>query len=270
MSRYGSRMSSENSGRILAAEIVGTTVLMLGGPGVAIFSAEAVGVLGIALGFGLSLAIMAYVIGPISGCHINPAVTLGMLLTRKVTLTHAVMAWIGQLLGGIGGAAIIYGIASGRDDFQRGQFAANLWSGQYYGVGAAIVAEVVLTALLVLVVLSTTTRAMAPGMGGLVAGLTLTVIHLVSIPIDNTSVNPARSIGTALFADTDFEALQQLWVFVVFPLVGAVVGVIVWLVLDDTRLEDTMLAEVPGMADVRDALDKVADEAVDAVEDAVD
>ncbi len=260
-------MATQNNGRILAAEIVGTTVLMLGGPGVAIFSAQAVGVLGVALGFGLSLAIMAYVIGPISGCHINPAVTLGMLLTRKINGTHAAMAWIGQLIGGVGGAAIIYGIASGRDGFERGQFAANLWSGEYYGVGAAIVAEVVLTALLVMVVLFTTTRSMAPGMGGLVAGLTLTVIHLISIPIDNTSVNPARSIGTALFADTSFEALQQLWVFVVFPLVGAVVGVIVWLVLDDTRLEDTMLAEVPGLTGTRNALDKVSDVAVDAVQD---
>ena len=260
-------MATQNNGRILAAEIVGTTVLMLGGPGVAIFSAQAVGVLGVALGFGLSLAIMAYVIGPISGCHINPAVTLGMLLTRKINGTHAAMAWIGQLIGGVGGASIIYGIASGRDGFERGQFAANLWSGEYYGVGAAIVAEVVLTALLVMVVLFTTTRSMAPGMGGLVAGLTLTVIHLISIPIDNTSVNPARSIGAALFADTSFEALQQLWVFVVFPLVGAVVGVIVWLVLDDTRLEDTMLAEVPGLTGTRNALDKVSDVAVDAVQD---
>ena len=260
-------MATQNNGRILAAEIVGTTVLMLGGPGVAIFSAQAVGVLGVALGFGLSLAIMAYVIGPISGCHINPAVTLGMLLTRKINGTHAAMAWIGQLIGGVGGAAIIYGIASGRDGFERGQFAANLWSGEYYGVGAAIVAEVVLTALLVMVVLFTTTRSMAPGMGGLVAGLTLTVIHLISIPIDNTSVNPARSIGAALFADTSFEALQQLWVFIVFPLVGAVVGVIVWLVLDDTRLEDTMLAEVPGLTGTRNALDTVSDVAVDAVQD---
>ncbi len=262
-------MGTQNNARILAAEIVGTTVLMLGGPGVAIFSAQAVGVLGVALGFGLSLAIMAYVIGPISGCHINPAVTLGMLLTRKIDGTHAAMAWIGQIIGGVGGAAIIYGIASGRDGFQRGQFAANLWSGNYYGVGAAIVAEVVLTALLVLVVLFTTTRSMAPGMGGLVAGLTLTVIHLISIPIDNTSVNPARSLGAALFADTSFEALQQLWVFIVFPLVGAVVGVIIWLVLDETRLEDTMLGELPGMSEMRDALDKVTDVAVDAVEDTV-
>ena len=263
-------METQNNGRILVAELVGTTVLMLGGPGVAIFSAPSVGVLGVALGFGLSLLVMAYVIGPISGCHINPAVTLGMLLARKINTPHAVFAWVGQVIGGVGGAAIIYGIASGRDDWQRGQFAANLWSGPYYGVGAAIVAEVVLTALLVMVVLFTTTRKFAPGFGGLVAGLTLTLIHLISIPIDNTSVNPARSLGTALFADTSFEALQQLWVFILFPLVGAVVGVVLFLVLDETRLEDTMLAEVPGLTEARDTLDKVADEAVDAVEDAVD
>ncbi|MEQ1699779.1 MAG: aquaporin [Ilumatobacteraceae bacterium] len=263
-------METQNSGRIFVAELIGTLVLMLGGPGVAIFAVKEVGILGVALGFGLSLLIMAYVIGPISGCHINPAVTLGMLIARKVTLTHAVFAWIGQLAGAIGGAFIIWGIASGRDDWQRGQFAANLWSGKYYGVGAAIVAEVVLTALLVMVVLFTTTRKFAPGFGGVVAGLTLTVIHLISIPIDNTSVNPARSIATALFADTSTEALQQLWVFIVFPLVGAVVGVIMFLMLDDTRLEDTMLANVPGLDDVRDVLDKVADEAVDAVEDAAD
>jgi aquaporin Z len=263
-------MEVQNNGRILVAELVGTMVLMLGGPGVAIFSAQHVGVAGVALGFGLSLLIMAYVIGPISGCHINPAVTLGMLLARKVNVAHAVFAWIGQLIGGIGGAAIIYGIASGRDDFQRGQFAANLWSGRYYGVGAAIVTEVVLTALLVLVVLFTTTSKFAPGFGGLVIGFTLIVIHLISIPIDNTSVNPARSLGAALFADTSTGALEQLWVFIVFPLVGAVVGVVLFLVLDEARLDDTMLAEVPGLSDVRDALDKLADTAVDAVEDTID
>lgn len=263
-------METQNNGRILAAELVGTAVLMLGGPGVAIFSAPAVGQLGIALGFGFSLLIMAYVIGPISGCHINPAVTLGLFLSRKIDGAHAVFAVIGQLVGAIGGAAIIYGIASGRDDWERGQFAANLWSGPYFGVGAAIVTEVVLTALLVMVVLFTTTRKFAPGFGGMVAGLTLTLIHLISIPIDNTSVNPARSIATALFADSSYEALQQLWVFIVFPLVGGVVGVMLFLMLDDTRLEDTMLAEVPGLTEVRDTVDKVADEAIDAVEDAVD
>ncbi len=250
-------METQNNGRILAAELVGTAVLMLGGPGVAIITGG--DVLTIALGFGLSLLVMAYVIGPISGCHINPAVTLGMLLSRKIDGKHAVYAWIGQLAGAIGGCAIIYGIQSGKD-LPRGQFAANLWSGDYYGLGSAIVVEVILTALLVMVVLFTTTRKFAPGMGGLVIGLTLTLIHLISIPVDNTSVNPARSIGTALFADPDFEALQQLWAFIVFPLIGAVVGVILWLILDDTRLEDTMLGEVPGMAGVRNTLDKVADE----------
>ena len=241
-------MEPRNNGRILAAELVGTLVLMLGGPGVAILlpatgllpegdASTAVGlirILTIALGFGLSLLIMAYVIGPISGCHINPAVTLGMLLARKVDTTQAVYSWIGQVVGAIAGAAIIFGIASGQDGFERGQFAANLWSGPYFGLGSAIVVEVLLTALLVLVVLFTTTKKFAPGMGGLVIGLTLTLIHLISIPVDNTSVNPARSLATALFADTDTEALQQLWAFILFPLIGGVLGVIVWLMLDDT------------------------------------
>ena len=250
-------METQNNGRILAAELVGTAVLMLGGPGVAIITGG--GVLTIALGFGFALLIMAYVIGPISGCHINPAVTLGMLLARKVNGKHAVYAWIGQLFGAVFGAAIIYGIQSGKD-LPRGQFAANLWSGDYYGLGSTIVVEVVLTAIFVMVVLFTTTRKFAPGMGGLVAGLTLTLIHLISIPVDNTSVNPARSIGTALFADSHFEALQQLWAFIVFPLIGAVVGVVLWLILDDTRLEDTMLGGVPGAKGMRDTLDKVVDE----------
>ncbi len=256
-------METQNNGRILVAELFGTTVLMLGGPGTAIFSARyldvGVGVLGVALGFGFSLLIMAYVIGPISGCHINPAVTLGMLLAKKIDTAHAVYAWIGQIIGGVGGAAIIYGIASGKSGFKRGGFAANTWSGDHYGFGAMVVAEVILTALFVVVVLFTTTRKFAPGFGGLVAGLTLTVIHLISIPIDNTSVNPARSLGTALFAERSTGALEQLWAFFVFPLLGAVVGVVLFLVLDDTRLEDTMLAELPGAGELRDLAEKVAD-----------
>lgn len=260
----------QNNGRILGAELVGTTVLMLGGPGTAILAGPDVGQLGIALAFGFSLLIMAYVIGPVSGCHINPAVTLGLYLAKKIDSAHAVFAVVGQLIGAVVGATIIYGIATGQDDFERGQFAANLWSGPYFGLGATIVVEVVLTGLLVFVVLATTTRRFAPGMGGLVAGITLALIHLISIPVDNTSVNPARSIGTALFADTSTDALQQLWAFIVFPLIGSVVGLIVWLVVDDARLESTMLAAVPGADDVRDALDRGADEVVDSVEDAID
>jgi aquaporin Z len=265
-------MEPQNNGRILAAELVGTLVLMLGGPGVAILlpslgllpegdastGAGLLKLLIIALGFGLSLLIMCYVIGPISGCHINPAVTLGMLLARKVDTAHAIAAWIGQVIGAIGGAAIIFGIASGRDGFQRGQFAANLWSGKYYGLGSAIVVEVLLTGLLVMVVLFTTTKKFAPGMGGLVIGLTLTLIHIISIPVDNTSVNPARSLGTALFADGHTEAMQQLWAFILFPMVGGVVGVIIWLMLDDSRLEDTDLVELPGASELRDILGNIS------------
>ena len=107
-------------------------------------------------------------------------------------------------------------------------------------------------------------------MGGLVAGLTLTLIHLISIPVDNTSVNPVRSLATALFADPDFEALQQLWAFIVFPLIGAVVGVVVFLMLDDARLEDTMLAEVPGLVEARDSFEIGTGEIVHSVEDALD
>ena len=245
-------MEPTNNGRILAAELVGTLVLMLGGPGVAILlpalgllpdgdastGAGLLKILIIALGFGFSLMIMCYVIGPISGCHINPAVTLGMLLARKVTTMHAVYAWVGQVVGAIGGAAIIYGIASGRDGFHRGQFAANLWSGKYYGLGSAIIVEVLLTGLLVMVVLFTTTKKFAPGMGGLVIGLTLTLIHLISIPVDNTSVNPARSIGVAVF--TGGWALTQLWVFIVFPLIGGALGALVWRLLAG---EDEVIAE---------------------------
>jgi aquaporin Z len=265
-------MEPQNNGRILAAELVGTLVLMLGGPGVAILlptlgllpdgdastAAGLLKILIIALGFGFSLLIMWYVIGPISGCHINPAVTLGMLLARKVNTVHAVYAWIGQVVGAVSGAAIIYGIASGRDGFKRGQFAANLWSGKYYGLGSAIVVEVLLTGLLVMVMLFTTTKKFAPGMGGLVAGITLTLIHLISIPVDNTSVNPARSLGTALFADGHTGAMSQLWAFILFPMIGAVVGVIIWLMLDDTRLEDTDLVELPGASELRDVLGNIS------------
>jgi aquaporin Z len=263
-------LMEQNNGRILAAELVGTTVLMLGGPGTAILAGSEVGHLGIALAFGLSLLVMWYVIGPVSGCHINPAVTLGMLLARKIDRSHAVFAVVGQIVGSVVGAVIIYGIASGRDDFERGQFAANLWSGRYLGLGSAIVIEVVLTALLVLVCLATTTRRFAPGMGGLVVGLTLTLIHLISLSVDNTSVNPVRSLGTALFAETDTGALEQLWAFIVFPLVGALVGVVIWLVIDETRLEETMLADVPGALDMRDTVEIGTGEVVDSVEDAID
>lgn len=219
--------------RILIAELIGTAVLIMGGPGSAILAAPAIGVYGVAVAFGLSLAIMAYVIGPISGCHINPAVTLGMFVKGKVDRTHAVSAWIGQVIGGIAGAVVILAILSATDGTSRGTFAANQFGADngFASAGSAIIVEVVFTALLVFVVFATTSRKFPAMMGGLVAGLTLTLIHLVTIPVDNTSVNPARSLATAIFAETPpggTAPIAQLWLFIVFPLVGGVLGAFLW------------------------------------------
>ncbi|MGH9135076.1 MAG: aquaporin, partial [Ilumatobacteraceae bacterium] len=231
-----------NSGRILAAELVGTAVLVMAGPGSAILAGEAIGVLGVALAFGLSLLIMCYVIGPISGSHINPAVTLGMLLAKKIDTGRAVISWIGQFVGAIIGALIIFLIANSRDGFERGGFASNGWDRDgFSNLAATIIVEIVFTGIFVWVVLATTTGRFSPGMGGVVAGLTLTMVHLVTIPVDNTSVNPARSLATAIFADTDPNALGQIWAFIIFPLIGAVLGVLLFLLIDDSTLEDTML-----------------------------
>ena len=238
--------------RILAAEIVGTAVLMLIGPGSAIVAADAIGVYGVAFAFGLALLAMAYTIGHVSGCHINPAVTLGFLVSRKITVLEAIYYWIAQFIGAAAGGLALWVITEGGDLDKTGVFAANGWGseiGSQYGLGSAIGVEVVFTALLVFVVLSTTTVGYPTGMGGMAAGLTLTMIHLATIPVDNTSVNPARSFGAALFSGSD--ALTQLWVFIVFPMVGAVVGVLAWLLVHDTRLEDTMLA-APATTDLRD------------------
>ncbi len=259
-----------SSGRIMAAELVGTAVLVMGGPGTAILAPD-IGQLGVALAFGLSLLVMAYAIGPVSGCHINPAITLGMLLTKKIDLGRAIVSWIAQVIGGIIGALIILLIATSRDGFERGGFASNGWDRDgFSSLGAAILVEIVFTALFVWIVLTTTTSRFPWGIGGIVAGLALTLIHLVTIPVDNTSVNPARSLATAIFADTDPNALGQVWVFIIFPLVGSVLGVLVYLLIDDeTKLEDTMLDSGP-MRAARDAATKGGNKAVGAIDDVTD
>jgi aquaporin Z len=181
-----------------------------------------------------------------------------------------VFAWAAQIIGAALGGLIVYGIASGQDTFQRGQFAANLWSGPYFGLGSTIIAEVLLTALLVVVVLSTAGPRFPVGFGGLTVGLTLALIHLISIPVDNTSVNPARSFGTAIFAETGTGALEQLWAFIVFPLIGGVVGVVIWLIIEDSRLEDTLLVELPGAIDLRDMVEIGLGETEMAVEETIE
>lgn len=228
--------------RIAAAEAVGTAVLMLIGPGSAIIAADVIGAYGVAFAFGLALLAMAYTIGHVSGCHINPAVTLGFLLARQISVVQAGVYWVAQVVGAVAGGLLLYIVTEGGDIDKTGVFAANGWGdeiGSPFGLGSTIVVEIVFTALLVLVVLATTTVGYPTGFGGLAAGLTLGMIHLATIPVDNTSVNPARSIGAAIFSGSD--ALTQLWAFIVWPLVGAVVGVLLWALVHGTRLQDTVV-----------------------------
>ncbi len=240
--------------KILTAEAVGTFILMLGGPGTAVLAGDRVDTLGVALGFGLALLVAAYAIGPISGCHINPAVTVGLALTRKIEAARVPSYIVGQLLGAAAGGFTIWAIRKGAfDSFDANPdtFATNLWGENhgFYNFGAMAATEIILTALLVLVVLTTTRKGFPTASIGLTVGLTLTLIHLISIPVDNTSVNPARSFGMAIFAGGD--AIEQLWAFILFPVIGAAIGVLVWLAIDDSTLEDTMLDQT-GLVGVRD------------------
>lgn len=211
--------------RPLAAEAVGTMLLVLVGPGSAILAADAMGALGVSLAFGLVLLAMAYSIGHVSGCHINPAVTLAFWLAKKVDTATAIGYMVAQVVGGIVGALLIW-IATDTGDIDKtGVFASNGWGdhiGSPFGLGAVVIVEIVFTAILIFVVLSTTTEGYPSGFGGMAAGLTLAMIHIATIPVDNTSVNPARSIATAVFGGSD--AAKQVWAFIVFPLIGAVVG----------------------------------------------
>jgi aquaporin Z len=227
--------------RVFGAETFGTGVLMLIGPGSAILAVDKIGVYGVAFAFGLALLAMAYSIGHVSGCHINPAVTLGFLLGGKITFLEAAYYWVAQFAGATIGGFLVYVISKNGDLDQTGVFAANGWGSKIhssFGLGSTVVVEIFFTALLIFVVLSTTTVGYPTGFGGVAAGLTLTMIHLVTIPVDNTSVNPARSFGAAIYSGTD--ALSQVWAFIVFPLIGAVLGVMLWLLVHDVRLEDTL------------------------------
>ena len=221
-------LSSSGDRRKYLAEFVGTFVLVFGGCGAAVVAGEQIGYVGVALAFGLSLLAMVYTIGPISGCHINPAVTIGLWLAGK-TPTRVVPGYIGaQILGAIVASAVLLFIAKGLPlsyDAGAAGFAANgfgVHSPDGYGLGSAFVAEVVLTFFLVFTVLGATDKRAPAGFAGLAIGLVLTLIHLVGIPITNTSVNPARSIGPAIFVGG--WALGQLWLFIVAPVIGAAIS----------------------------------------------
>ncbi len=207
------------------AEVIGTAILVFFAVGSAVFGIDKIQAVGVALAFGLVLLALAYAIGPLSGCHVNPAVTLGVALAKGITWMEAAYYWVAQIVGGIIGAALIQLILSvGKVKDQTGGKGTNNW-GEGHGIanaGGTFILEVILTFLLVLVVLLVTAEAAAPGFAGLAIGLTLTVIHLVGIPLDGTSVNPARSLGPALFQGGD--ALSHVWVFLLAPLVGGVIA----------------------------------------------
>lgn len=214
--------------RRIVAEAVGTFVLVFGGVGSAVIAGEAIGNLGVAFAFGLSLLAMAYAIGPISGCHINPAVTLGLMVSRKINPPEAVRYWIGQAIGAIVATFVLWIVIKARAggyDLSDEGFGANGFgdhSPDRYPLGAVFLVEVVLTAFLVFTVLASTDRIANAAFAGIPIGLVLVLVHLVGIPVDNMSVNPARSLGPALFVGG--WALGQLWVFIVAPLIGAVVA----------------------------------------------
>lgn len=225
-----------------AAELVGTFVLVFGGVGAAVFAGSHIGFQGVALAFGLSLLVMVYTIGPISGCHINPAVTLGILLAKKIGAKDAVAYVIAQIIGAILASAVLLFIAKGLPGGYDATLAGlgsdgyGLHSPDHYSLGACFVAEVILTSFLVLVVLGSTDIKAPVGFAGIAIGLVLTLIHLVGIPITNTSVNPARSIGPAVFAG-GWE-LHQVWLFIVAPLIGAVLAAFVYYAI---RIPDVVI-----------------------------
>src|ERR1700734_796674 len=213
------------------AEMVGTFVLVLGGVGSAVLAGSHIGFVGVALAFGLSLLAMVYTIGPISGCHINPAVTFGLFLAGKFPGARVPGYWAAQVIGAIIAAALLFLIANGQPHFDSvsGGFGSNgygIRSPDHFTLGAAFVTEIVMTAFLVLTVLGATDIKAPVGFAGLAIGLVLTLIHLVSIPVDDPSVNPARSIGPALFAGS--AAIDQLWLFIVAPLIGSMVAAAVY------------------------------------------
>ncbi|KUR78390.1 aquaporin Z [Novosphingobium sp. Fuku2-ISO-50] len=219
--------------RKLAAEFFGTFWLVFGGCGSAVlaaaFPALGIGFAGVALAFGLTVMTMAYAVGGISGGHFNPAISLGLAVADRFAWKDLFPYWIAQVFGAVIAAAALYAIASGKPGFSPGGFASNGYgdlSPGHYSLIAALLIEVILTAGFLIVILGATSRAVPAGFAPIAIGLALTLIHLISIPVTNTSVNPARSTGVALIAQT--AALGQLWLFWLAPLAGAVIGALIW------------------------------------------
>jgi aquaporin Z len=225
--------------RKLVAELVGTFFLVFFGCGVATLSfgfklagvSTSAGVVATALAFGLVLLVLAYGLGPISGGHVNPAVTLGFVLSRRMPLREGISYWVAQVIGGIAGALVLFGVVSGSPNYSRrgvGLGANGFGPASMIHIDAvgAFFIEVIMTFLFVFVVLAATSKLASPGFAGLAIGLALATVHLIGIPITGTSVNPARSIGPALIVG--HLALSQLWLFIIAPLVGGAIGALLF------------------------------------------
>jgi len=214
------------------AELIGTMVLVLMGCGSAVIAGSYLGgTTGIAFAFGLAVVAMVYTIGSISGCHINPAISISMLVAGKLSVKDTAFYVVFQCIGAVIGAGILYAIAVGKSSFSLaanglGQNGYGAASPAGYTLVSALIAEIVLTFIFVLVVFGSTSANAPKGFAGLAIGLTLVLIHLVAIPIDGTSVNPARSLGPAVFVGG--TALSQLWLFIVAPIIGGILAAIVW------------------------------------------
>lgn len=232
------------------AELIGTFALVLFGCGAAVVSGNTIpeavlahapaglGILGIALAFGLAVVAMCYAIGPISGCHINPAITIAMLVAKKISNKDAFGYIIAQLIGATIGAGTLYAFQKGGLNFEIGEYAlgSNGWGPGYlggYNATSALLAEMVLTFLFLFVIFGATSKWGNINMAGLAIGLTLVLIHMVAIQITGTSVNPARSFGPAVFAGG--KAFAQLWLFIIAPIVGAILAAILWHTVFETK-----------------------------------
>jgi aquaporin Z len=237
--------------RRMTAELIGTFWLVLGGCGSAVLAAgfphTGIGFAGVALAFGLTLLTMAYAIGHISGCHINPAVTVGLWAGGRFPGPEVLPYIIAQVIGAIVAAGVLYIIASGSAGFSLSAgFAANGYGAHSpggYGLGAAAVCEIVMTLMFLFVIMGATDKLVPAGFAPIPIGLVLTLIHLISIPVTNTSVNPARSTGPALFVGG--WAIGQLWLFWVAPMVGAILGGVLYRLV---RSEEKILAVPPALA----------------------
>jgi len=217
----------------LIAEFIGTLWLVLGGCGSAVLAAAypelGIGFVGVALAFGLTVVTMAYAIGHISGCHLNPAVSVGLWVGGRFDKKELLPYIAAQVLGGIAGAGILYLIASGKSGFELGGFAANGYAEHSpggYSMLAALICEVVMTFMFLMIILGATHSKAPKGLAGIAIGLGLTLIHLISIPVTNTSVNPARSTSQAFFVGD--WAMGQLWLFWLAPIIGAILAGLIY------------------------------------------